>query len=150
MSGIEFKQFPTKKSRPLIVRPDRSANQRPVFFWETTCTHALTLLSEKTDFRWFHLKFEQKLTYLFFKITTPHFFHGIFLILMNNKQKRCILGPKLKYFFMTSKCSNFIYSWHIYAQNIQIISMTTSETSDILKKRKIWPRFYFGDTYVIW
>ena len=92
MSGIEFKQFLAKKSRPLIVRPDRSANQRPVFFWETTCTHALTLLSEKTDFRWFHLMYllEQKLTYLF---------------LMNYKQKRCILGPKLKYFFMTSKCS---------------------------------------------
>ena len=36
---------------PLIGKPDRSANQRPVFDWrETTWTHVLTRISEKTDF----------------------------------------------------------------------------------------------------
>ena len=38
-------------NRPLIGRPDRSANQRPVlFFRESTWTHVLTRISEKTDF----------------------------------------------------------------------------------------------------
>ena len=41
--------FPPKNS-PLIGRPDRSANQRPVFWRETTWIHVLILISEKTDF----------------------------------------------------------------------------------------------------
>ena len=40
-----------QKNRPLIGRPDNSANcQRHVFWWETTWTHVLTRISEKTDF----------------------------------------------------------------------------------------------------
>ena len=40
------------KNRPLIGRPDRSANQRPVFWWETDelMSWRLTLISEKIDF----------------------------------------------------------------------------------------------------
>ena len=38
------------KNWPLIGRPDWSANQRPVIWWETTWTHVLILMSEKTDF----------------------------------------------------------------------------------------------------
>ena len=38
------------KINPLIDRPDMSANHRPVFWRETTLTHVLTRISEKTDF----------------------------------------------------------------------------------------------------
>ena len=56
-SGHEFKWFPTKKNSLLMVRPDMSANQRPLFWWETTLTHVMTLISEKTDFRKIELNF---------------------------------------------------------------------------------------------
>ena len=41
--------FPQKTSL-LMVTPDMSANQRPVFWGKTTLTHVMTLISEKTDF----------------------------------------------------------------------------------------------------
>ena len=40
------------KTRSLIGRQDRSANQRPVFWWEITWTHVLIWILEKTNFSW--------------------------------------------------------------------------------------------------
>ena len=50
MTWFQVSSFPPK-NRPLIGRPDNSANcQKHVFWWETTWTHVLTRISEKTDF----------------------------------------------------------------------------------------------------
>ena len=38
------------EKRPLIGRPDKLANQKPVLWQETTLTPVMTLISEKTDF----------------------------------------------------------------------------------------------------
>ena len=44
-----------QKNRPPIGRPDRSANQRPIFFVGKPLelsTHVLSFISEKSDFSW--------------------------------------------------------------------------------------------------